>query len=139
PSRALLWMRQSGVLSQVLPESEKWGIDAVHALVSAERDLGWPADAMLRVAAIVPPDAGRMKELGQRLKLSNAEAQRLIQWAATPDIDPKATESTLSKILYRTGKQPVLDRLRLSLASARARAIADNGALLEAGGLSRLF
>lgn len=139
PSRALLWMRQSGVLSQVLPESEKWGIDAVHALVSAERDLRWPADAMLRVAAIVPPDVGRMKELGGRLKLSNIEVQRLTQWAGAPAVDPKATESTLSKILYRTGKQPVLDRLRLSLASARARAVTDNSALLEAGGFSRLL
>jgi poly(A) polymerase len=32
PSRALLWMRQSGVLTAALPESEKWGIDAVHGL-----------------------------------------------------------------------------------------------------------
>ena len=30
-----LWMRQAGVLSRVLPESEKWGIDAIHALVAA--------------------------------------------------------------------------------------------------------
>jgi tRNA nucleotidyltransferase/poly(A) polymerase len=48
PSRALLWMRQSGVLSQILPESEKWGIDGIHALVRSERDLGWKPDALLR-------------------------------------------------------------------------------------------
>lgn len=35
PSRALLWMRQTGVLSLVLPESEKWGIDAIHGLTGA--------------------------------------------------------------------------------------------------------
>ena len=34
PSRALLWMRQAGVLTSVLPESEKWGIDAIHGLVA---------------------------------------------------------------------------------------------------------
>ena len=70
PSRALLWMRQTGVLSQVLPESEKWGIDAIHGLMAAERDLGWAADAMLRLEAIVPPDAKRMQVLAERLRLS---------------------------------------------------------------------
>jgi poly(A) polymerase len=54
PSRALLWMRQSGVLSQVLPETEKWGIDAIHGLVAAEQALGWTPDALVRLAAIVP-------------------------------------------------------------------------------------
>ncbi len=33
------------------------GIDAIHGLVAAERDLGWAADALLRLEAIVPPDA----------------------------------------------------------------------------------
>jgi len=37
PARALLWMRQAGVLSRVLPESDKWGIDAIHALADTER------------------------------------------------------------------------------------------------------
>ena len=57
PSRALLWMRQSGVLSVALPESEKWGIDAVHGLVAAERDLSWPRDPLLRLMSIIPPTA----------------------------------------------------------------------------------
>src|SRR5690606_29858798 len=36
PGRALLWMRQTGVLTRVLPESEKWGIDLVGRLVASE-------------------------------------------------------------------------------------------------------
>lgn len=143
PSRSLLWMRQAGVLSQVLPESEKWGIDAIHALVSAERDLGWGPDAMLRLEAIVPPDQERMKALAARLKLSNVQAERLTAWAATPGVGPTTTERELAKGLYRSGRQPWLDCLRLSLASARGRAIGDghagNDALVEAGGFSRLL
>jgi poly(A) polymerase len=139
PSRALLWMRQAGVLTKVLPESEKWGIDAIHGLVSAERDFGWAPDAMLRVEAIVPPDAERMKALAERLKLSNAEAERLTSWASAPGAEPSATEGGLAKTLYRIGRQPMLDRLRLSLASARARAASDDAALIEAGGYSRLL
>jgi poly(A) polymerase len=139
PSRALLWMRQAGVLTKVLPESEKWGIDAIHGLVAAERDLGWAADALIRLESIVPPDAERMAALAERLKLSGAEAERLKSWAAAPQLVPTATESELAKKLYRSGRQPMLDRLKLSLASARARAATDNDALVEAGGYSRLL
>ena len=139
PSRALLWMRQAGVLTKVLPESEKWGIDAIHGLVAAERDLGWAADAMLRLEAMVPPDAERMTALAERLKLSNTDAGRLISWALAPKIEPAGVESDLAKKLYRGGRQPMLDRLRLGLASARVRAAENDEALVEAGGYSRLL
>lgn len=139
PSRALLWMRQAGVLTKALPESEKWGIDAIHGLVAAERDLGWAADALLRLEAIVPPDAERMTALAERLKLSNAEAERLTAWAVSPKLEPTTTESELARKIYRSGRQPIVDRLLLSLASARSRAANDNDALVEAGGYSRLL
>ena len=139
PSRALLWMRQAGVLTKALPESEKWGIDAIHGLVSGERDLGWAADALLRLEAMVPPDAGRMTALAERLKLSNAEAERLTAWAAAPKPESTGTESDLARKLYRRGRQPIIDRLRLALASARVKGIESNDALVEAGGYSRLM
>ncbi|BCH15103.1 CCA tRNA nucleotidyltransferase [Mesorhizobium sp. L-2-11] len=139
PSRALLWMRQAGVLTSVLPESEKWGIDAIHALTRAEKDLGWTPDPLLRLEAIVPPDAARMKTLAERLRFSVSDASRLRQWALTAPVEPKTTEAELAKRLYRGDRQGLVDRLRLSLASARARAVEDNDALLEAGGFSRLL
>ncbi len=55
PSRALLWMRQTGVLTKILPESEKWGIDTIGPLIEAEQTLGWQPDPLLRLAAIIPP------------------------------------------------------------------------------------
>ncbi len=139
PSRALLWMRQAGVLTAALPESEKWGIDAIHALVRAEGDLGWPADPLLRLESIVPPDAARMKALGDRLRLSNAETERLVQWAATAKIEPTVTEGELARRLYRGDVEGARDRLRLDLASARGRAEQDDKALIEAGGYFRLL
>ena len=139
PSRALLWMRQAGVLTKALPESEKWGIDAIHGLVAAERDLRWSADALLRLEAMVPPDDARMQALAGRLKLSNAEGERLKLWALAPKIEPDGTESDLARKLYRHGRQPIVDRLRLALASARARAVESNDALIEAGGYARLL
>ena len=139
PSRALLWMRQAGVLSRVLPESERWGIDAVHGLVRAERDLGWPADAMLRLEAIVPPDAERMAALAERLKMSKAEAARLREWALAGPVAAETTEGALARLLYRGDRQGVADRLKLELAAARARAVNDTAELVKAGGYARLL
>ncbi len=139
PSRALLWMRQAGVLSRILPESEKWGIDAIHALAGTERDLGWPADALLRLEAIVPPDGERMAGLSERLRLSKAEAGRLAAWADAPVIAASASDVALDRQLYRGPEQGIRDRLRLALVGARGRAVNDTEALIEAGVLSRLL
>jgi tRNA nucleotidyltransferase/poly(A) polymerase len=139
PSRALLWMRQAGVLGELLPEGAKWGIDSIHALVGTEADLGWPPDPLLRLEAIVPPDAARMRALGERLKLSRAEADRLVRWAMAASPPPTMPESFLSKALYRGNPGALEDRLRLSLASARGRAARSDEALVEAGGYSRLL
>lgn len=139
PSRSLLWMRQAGVLTAVLPESEKWGIDAIHGLVAAERDLDWTVDPLLRLEAIVPPDAIRMKALSQRLKLSRAEGERLVGWAASATPKPDLPEGAFARMLYRSDLRAIEDRLKLALSGARGRALTDDKALIEAGGFSRLL
>ena len=139
PSRALLWMRQAGVLSRVLPESERWGIDAIPGLIRAEADLGWAADPMLRLEAIVPPDAERLTALAERLKMSKAEAARLTQWALAKPIAPETTEGAFARLLYRADGQALADRLKLDLAAARARAANHSEELVKAGGYARLL
>jgi poly(A) polymerase len=128
PSRALLWMRQTGVLSLVLPESEKWGIDAVHGLLAAERRFMWAPDPLLRLAAIVPPDAARLEAMAARLRFSRAEAARLLGWARTSPVEPSPDLSGFPKIAYRSDPRGLEDRLRLALAAARAREEGDDAA-----------
>lgn len=139
PSRALLWMRQGGVLNLILPESEKWGIDAIHGLVRTEADLGWQADPLLRLESIIPPDSVRMEEMGKRLKMSNAERARLEAWARADAVKPELSEQALKKTIYRGSKQAVLDRIRLAYAAARAEAGGSDEAMVRAGGLARLL
>ncbi len=124
PSRALLWMRQAGVLTAVLRESEKWGIDTIHGLVDTEQDLRWEVDPILRLASIVPPDAGRIAEMAARLKLSNSERERLENWADTTLPAAEISETGFAKKLYRSNVQGMEDRLRLAIVSARAQAMA---------------
>lgn len=139
PSRALLWMRQAGVLSLVLPESEKWGIDAIHGLIATEKALGWTPDALLRLQAIVPRDKARMIELGERLRLSGDEADRAANWADSPVIQDTLSDDAFVKLLYRQDVQGLVDQLRLALSSARTRGETDDQALVEAGGYGRLI
>ncbi|ACU48531.1 CCA tRNA nucleotidyltransferase [Brucella microti] len=139
PSRALLWMRQAGVLNLVLPESEKWGIDAIHGLVRTQSDLGWQADPLLRLESLVPPDAVRMEELGKRMKMSNAERARLEAWARADAVKPGLSEQALKKAIYRGSKQALLDRIRLAYAAARHEAVGSDEAMIRAGGVARLL
>lgn len=137
PGRALLWMRQAGVLTAVLPESEKWGIDAIGGLIATESALDWDPDPMLRLMAIVPPDPQRMADLALRLKMSRAETDRLARWAGAPVIQPTLAITALDRLLYRHGAEPLADRIRLSLVSARTRAATDPSALTDTAGHSR--
>ncbi|WP_337268972.1 CCA tRNA nucleotidyltransferase [Oryzifoliimicrobium ureilyticus] len=125
PGRALLWMRQVGVLTEVLPETEKWGIDAMPGLVAAETALGWSPDPLLRLASIVPPDAERISAMSQRLKMSKAEAGFLQDWAKTPNIDDEMSTAGFKRLLYRRGTAGILAKLKLSTAVARSKAEGD--------------
>ncbi|UXS02149.1 CCA tRNA nucleotidyltransferase [Agrobacterium tumefaciens] len=139
PSRALLWMRQSGVLAEVLPETEKWGIDAIHGLVATEQALNWTPVPLLRLAAIVPPDVERLAALASRLRLSKAEAAFLNHWASAPAADPDMKETALDRLLYRQGVDGVKARLKLALASARADLSASETAMQKVARLSTLL
>ncbi|HEY9058435.1 MAG TPA: CCA tRNA nucleotidyltransferase [Aurantimonas sp.] len=137
PSRALLWMRQTGVLTAVLPETERWGIDAIHPLVDAERALGWAADPMLRLAAIVPPDAARLTEMARRLRFSNAERDRIVAFAHAEPARPDESEAALRTRLYFGDRSSIIDRLRLGLAAARSKAEGTQQSLTAVATLAR--
>ncbi len=118
PTRAILWMRQTGVLTRILPESEKWGIDFIPGLIKTERKENWSADPLLRLMAMVPPDAERMLSLSNRLKLPNTVRDRLINWAETPMPDADLKRKAWMRFLYFQDRKAVADRLKLAIAAA---------------------
>ncbi len=139
PSRALLWMRQSRVLTEILPETEKWGIDGIHGLVASEKALGWEVDPLLRLSAMVPPDGQRLEALAKRLRLSNADALKLERWASTPGLPDEVTDVGFIRLLYRHGKEGMIFRLKLALSSARSAAEGDALAMRRSARLSQLL
>lgn len=147
PRQSLLWMRASGVLSLILPESEKWGIDALQGLLqneqeeagrsfSSDREIN-KIDYLLRLMAIIPPRTEKVKTLAARLRLSGAEKQRLTQWAKEKPIAATISETELQARLYAAlpktaaadgaaKPQAVLDALSIACANARVYSKAED-------------
>lgn len=139
PGRALLWMRTTGILTVVLPETEKWGIDAIPGLIDTEKVLRWEIDPLLRLAAIVPPDKARLAAMCERLRMSKAEASFFAQWAGAPQIPTKIATTAFARTLYRSGPDGLSVRLKLAVSSARATVAADPAAMEEVARLLRLL
>ena len=116
PSRALLWMRTAGVLTTVLPETGKWGIDRIHGLMRMEKELKWDFDPMLRMMAILPVSAEVATGLSKRLKFSSKEAKRLLDWSQCPLPKANVSEKEFHKLLYRSSPRAMKDTLKLELA-----------------------
>lgn len=121
PVRAILWMRTTGILGAVLPETQKWGTDAIPALLQLEQEQGWQADALLRLMAMVRPDEDTMQGLAKRMAFSNAETARMTNWAKS--IAPKAgiERGDLEKLLYASNKQGMTDAMKLEVVHLRGR------------------
>lgn len=128
PGRALLWMRTTGILEMVLPESEKWGIDTIPSLVRLEASENWAPDPLIRLMAIIRPHVPNVQQLAKRLAMSNRELERLEAWAESqpPAFDVSMEE--FQKQLYRGSQQGIVDRIRLEAAHQEADR---NGGQLE--------
>jgi tRNA nucleotidyltransferase/poly(A) polymerase len=116
PVRAILWIRTSGVLDIVLPESRQWGADLIPRLAAVERNLGWRPDPLLRLMAMIPPREETVTGLSTRLKLSNAESARLLAWAKATLPKSETEPGELGKLLYRGEPSGMVDRLKLERA-----------------------
>lgn len=134
PSRALLWMRTTGVLNIVLPESEKWGIDLIPSLLTVEERCKFEIDPMLRLMAVMPPRDDVVDAFSTRLKLSGVETKRLMLWTKTPKVEQGTNQKTLEKFFYENDMQAVLDVLQLDIATLEGRGEASADALKIAVG-----
>jgi poly(A) polymerase len=139
PFRALLWMRTAGVLSIVLPETEKWGIDFTPGLVEAEERFGWRPDPMLRLSAIIPEDVERIEAMATRLRLSTAERAALVAYAECPAIGDQMSGAQIDLLLYRHGNAGAIGRLKMALAKASAGGESDAETLAKVGRLTALL
>jgi poly(A) polymerase len=123
PASVVELMRDQGVLRQILPEATNPA--RLRALVTLEgvtpARLVVGADALRRLAALLEDSAEAAAAVAARLRLSNAERDRLVGMieaapAVSPDLDPQARR----RLLYRLGADRVRDAALLAWAGAVA-------------------
>lgn len=121
PSRAILWMRTTGILGAVLPETHKWGTDAIPGLLRLEQEQSWEQDALFRLMGMVRPDEETMQALSKRMAFSNKETLRMVAWAKNPAPKADTSISDLKKLMYRADLQGIIDSMKLEVVHLRGR------------------
>jgi len=117
PRGVVRLMAQTGVLAVVLPEAT--GLERFEKLVGIETEMLFTEDAVLRLAALLPDDPALAARLAERLRLSNAQRDRLVA-ALNPEpkliswMSPKETR----RLVYRLGAEPFCDRVTLGWAAS---------------------
>ena len=110
PMPALRMMTEDGVLAAVLPEARR--LDRLARLIALE-----PApDPLRRLAAVLAVDPDGAAALAERLRLSNAERDRLVGLAPPWPLDPAADASAQRHALYRLGADRYRDLALLAAA-----------------------
>ena len=106
-------MRESGILAPIL--AELGDIERLRVLQGI--DDAAARDPVLRLAALLPDDPGVAGAVAERLRLSNAERERLVAVAGPPTAFwPVHGERSLRRALHRLGMPIVRDLGLLALA-----------------------
>ena len=111
-------------------------------MVKVEAALGAEPDAVRRLGALGVWVAEDAERLTQRLRLSNAESERLLALEHWWRVAPQAGEQAARALLYRLGPQSFTDRVLLAWARSEAGAPTTPGARWRAcrnAGPRRLF
>ena len=113
PYAAIDAMAISGVLQVILPQFAN--TDRLHDLRVNESLNKTPPDSLLRLMALLPRDVSAVVAASGALRLSNAETDRLEDWAA-PDLpDPKSIRPAgLREALYHHGAAALIDHAMLT-------------------------
>lgn len=112
PASALRLMAASGILAEILPGA--LNISRLEKLAEIDRGSFFAADALLRLSALLPPEAEIAHAIADRWKLSNADRERLIDLASTKEkIVSYLSIREVRRLLYRLGPQRFKDRVRL--------------------------
>jgi poly(A) polymerase len=115
PRLAVELMDKTGVLGMILPPAD---LARFEGLVAIEADAGAGADAVLRLAALLP-DGGAAAEAAQKLRLSNADRDRIVAaLSPTPELTSAMSPQEVRRAAYRTGPRAFRDRAKLAWAAA---------------------
>jgi poly(A) polymerase len=117
PRSVVRLMATTGVLSATLPEAQ--GLERFERLVGIETEMLFTEDALLRLAALLPNDPALAESLAQRLRLSNADRDRLVAaLGSEPRLVSWQSPRETRRLVYRLGAQAFCDRVTLAWAAS---------------------
>ncbi|MCJ8142050.1 CCA tRNA nucleotidyltransferase [Ancylobacter sp. A5.8] len=116
-AETLAIMQEAGLLDLVL--GRPGDVATVARLADIEAALDLPPDAVRRLGALAVRGEEEARALREELRLSNAEAARLLAMAG-PAPTPGMCEKGQKAFLYRMGREAFLDRALIAFARAGA-------------------
>lgn len=117
PRAALRLMAATSVLSAVLPQVK--ALTRFETLVAIQTEQLFETDAELRLAALLPDDPIVARDTAERLRLSNALKDRLIEAAGKePRIVSWMSPREARRAVYRVGLRAFTDRVKLAWAAS---------------------
>jgi poly(A) polymerase len=117
PREAVGLMARTGVLGEVLPAPID--LERFEGLVAIEDEQLFENDPLLRLAALLPDDQVGAVAFAERLRLSNAERERLAAaLAPTPAFKSWMSPREVRRAVYRLGGAAFRDRAKLAWARA---------------------
>ncbi len=115
-------MAEEGILPHVLPEARAFArLAALCAIEDATEAPGVAPDGLRRLACVLDVDGAGAKAVAARLRLSNADADRLTALAGRAEgLGPAADANAVRRRLYRLGADIYRDLALIEWAGAKA-------------------
>ncbi len=115
-------MAEEGILPHVLPEARAFArLAALCAIEDATAAPGAAPDGLRRLACVLDVDGAGAKAVAARLRLSNADADRLTALAGRAEgLGPGADAKAVRRRLYRLGADNFRDLALIEWAGAKA-------------------
>ncbi len=116
PREAVRLMAATGVLAVIMPEAV--GLTRFDGLVRIETEQLFTHDAELRLAALMPDDPLIARAVAQRLRLSNAQRDRLVAALGAAPVVSWIGPRELRRTIWGEGAAPLRDRVMLDWAAS---------------------
>jgi len=117
PRVAVRLMAEAGVLALLVPAAAD--LKRFDALVKIEAEMLFSEDALLRLAALLPVDVEAGRDAAARLRLSNAQRDRLAAaLGAEPALVSWMSPRQMRRIVYALGVETFCDRVMLAWAAS---------------------
>jgi len=110
PAPTIARMKARGVLGVILPETGGKQVAALERLIATERSFDLGADALTRLAALLPPLEAVAESVAARLRLSRRQRDLLACLAQRRAEDGAAAKA----LAYREGRECAIGRLTLA-------------------------